>query len=332
MPTRRYKDCEPLLLTAPNGSQFRFPGVRELLKPGGVAVDTALLPPDGIGAPAAGSAGGAAPPAVPPLSGAQLANQVRLHMRRSIASYYEGRLRSDDDLAPCDTRNVCLAVREDARPGTVPPDARCTGTMRQVVTEAKLYTQVGGRVGMLGAGASAGSLGVWLGWWGGAQAGRVHAGTRYAGKMPVHPPWLSPSRPAAAPALTPCSCRTSTACVTWRACCTRWTAARRRRRRWRSWRPSGAARALLARLGGTECQQPLLLLGARASPHSVLQHPAASSSHSALARPPAGSVSHRRAAMEEGARAAAALRDASGFRWVDLGSMFGRLAAAPARA
>lgn len=119
--------------------------MRELLKPGAIAVDTALLPPDAIGAPAAGSAAGAAPPAaVPQLTAAQVSNQLRLHMRRSVAAYYEGRLRSDDDMAPCDTRNVCLAVREDARPGTVPPDPRCTGHMRQVVTESALYTQVCG--------------------------------------------------------------------------------------------------------------------------------------------------------------------------------------------
>ncbi|PRW60975.1 DNA polymerase alpha catalytic subunit [Chlorella sorokiniana] len=134
----RYKDCEPLLLTAPNGTQFKFPGVRELLKPGAIAVDTALLPPDAIGAPATA----AAAPAVPPLSAAQVCNQLRLHMRRSIAGYYEGRLRSDDDMTPCDTRNVCLAVREDARPGTMPPDSRCTGHMRQVVSESHLYTQL----------------------------------------------------------------------------------------------------------------------------------------------------------------------------------------------
>lgn len=35
----------------------------------------------------------------------------------------------------------------------------------------------------------------------------------------------------------------------------------------------------------------------------------------------------RRPVLDEGARAAATLRDASGFRWVDLGSMFGKLAA-----
>lgn len=109
----RYKDCPPLMLTAPNGTQFPFAGVRELLKPHAIAVDTA-----------------------------QVSNQVRMHMRRSIAEYYAGQLRSDDDVAPCDTRNVCLAVREDARPGSVPPDPRCTGHMRQVVSEAQLYTQL----------------------------------------------------------------------------------------------------------------------------------------------------------------------------------------------
>lgn len=140
LPRCRYKDCPPLMLTAPNGTQFPFAGVRELLKPHGIAVDTALLPSDGIGAAPGGGGGGAA---VPPLTAAQLSNQVRLHMRRSIAEYYADWLRSDDDVAPCNTRNVCLAAREDARPGSVPPDPRCTGHMRQVVSEAQLYTQVG---------------------------------------------------------------------------------------------------------------------------------------------------------------------------------------------
>lgn len=121
------------MLTAPNGTQFKFAGVRELLKPTAIAVDTALLPPDAIG-------GGA----VTPLSAAQVSNQLRLQMRRSILGYYEGRLRSDDDMVPCDTRNVCLAVREDAgcRAGAAPPDPRCTGHMHQLVTEAQLYTQL----------------------------------------------------------------------------------------------------------------------------------------------------------------------------------------------
>ena len=39
-----------------------------------------------------------------------------------------------------------------------------------------------------------------------------------------------------------------------------------------------------------------------------------------------------RPVLDAGARAAAALRDASAFRWVDLGSMFGKLAAPTAAA
>jgi hypothetical protein len=132
--------------------------VRELLKPNPpVAIDAALLPPaapageapgaaagEGAAGPAAAAAAAAEPPPPPrPLSVARVCNQVRLAQRRAIAGYYEGRLRSDDETAPCDTRNVCLAVREDAAPGSVPPEARCTGSMRLVVSEGALYTQVG---------------------------------------------------------------------------------------------------------------------------------------------------------------------------------------------
>lgn len=39
-----------------------------------------------------------------------------------------------------------------------------------------------------------------------------------------------------------------------------------------------------------------------------------------------------RPVLDAGARAAAALRDASAFRWVDLGSMFGKLAVPTAAA
>ena len=69
--------------------------------------------------------------------------------QRCRAAIPAGKLRSDDDVVPCDTRNVCMAARDDARPGTVPPDARCTGHMRQVVSEGQLYTQVGGGAGMV---------------------------------------------------------------------------------------------------------------------------------------------------------------------------------------
>lgn len=48
------------------------------------------------------------------LSGAQLANQVRLRARAAVARYYDGALVSDDELAPGPTRDICL--RSQARP------------------------------------------------------------------------------------------------------------------------------------------------------------------------------------------------------------------------
>lgn len=43
------QDCEPLWLTAPNGTRFRFLGAREVAK-GAVAAEAALAPPDAVGA------------------------------------------------------------------------------------------------------------------------------------------------------------------------------------------------------------------------------------------------------------------------------------------
>ena len=325
---RRYKDCEPLLLTAPNGTQFKFPGVRELLKPGAVAVDTALLPPDAIGAPAAGAGGAAAAPPVPPLSAAQVCNQLRLHMRRSISGYYQGRLRSDDDMAPCDTRNVCLAVREDARPGSVPPDPRCTGTMRQVVSEAQLYTQVGLGGGLGGGALHGGPQAGPRGWWLVLRAAPPPPGLPPLQPLFALPPLLPPTPPRLQPATR--SCPTSTACLTWRACCTRWTAPRRARRRSRSWSPSGAAGGSGVLLGWAgawaaapepDCRRELLNSCAGGSDGRT-------AARRACSRPcPPPCTPCRRPVLDEGARAAATLRDASGFRWVDLGSMFGKLAA-----
>ncbi|KAI3432425.1 hypothetical protein D9Q98_003979 [Chlorella vulgaris] len=143
----RYKDCAPLLLRAPGGGQLKFVGVRELVKPNPpVAVDAALLvtlpPPDAEAGAGAEENAAPDPPSRYEVTAAQLCNQVVLAQRQAISAYYQGRLLSDDATAPCDTRNICLAVREDAAPGTVPPEARCTGHMRQLVSEGALYTQL----------------------------------------------------------------------------------------------------------------------------------------------------------------------------------------------
>lgn len=134
----RYNGCAPLMLRTPGGQEFEFKGVREILR-SGLSAESALLPP---------SSPSEAPPATEtaegprPLTPAQVANQVQLRMRNMISRYYQGRLRSDDEAIPCDTRNVCLNIHNDVRPGTAPPDPRCHGTMRAVVGEGALYTQL----------------------------------------------------------------------------------------------------------------------------------------------------------------------------------------------
>jgi DNA polymerase alpha subunit A len=128
----RFKSCDPLLLTSPSGKAFEFRGVRDLLKRGdAAAVEAALLPHEDAAA------------AARPLTPAQLSNQVQLRLREAVGRYYEGRLRSDDDVMPCPTRNVCLREAGDGgRPGGAPPDLRCSGTMHQEDTEAALYAQL----------------------------------------------------------------------------------------------------------------------------------------------------------------------------------------------
>jgi DNA polymerase alpha subunit A len=106
-----YAECEPLVLRAPNGTAFEFKGVRAHLRQAGAAavasaggdaaaVAAALLtPPDAVGDASAA------------LSFAQAGNQALLAARRAVAAYYEGRLRSDDDVAAAETRDVTLAGR-----------------------------------------------------------------------------------------------------------------------------------------------------------------------------------------------------------------------------
>ena len=66
-------------------------------------------------------------------------------MRDSVNSYYSTTLRSDDELAPSETRNVSSAAwvtPTPAEPGTLPADPKCQGAMQKTTTEAALYTQL----------------------------------------------------------------------------------------------------------------------------------------------------------------------------------------------
>lgn len=159
----RFKRCAPLKLRAAAGA-FEFAGVDAILR-GKVDGHAALAPPaetQGQGpsgdakensAPSASAATTPAPngkmasSTVKPLSGHALANQVRLATRAAISAYYSGPLRSDDELAPAETRNVSLRTAGEGaganvEPGTLPGDPKLQGIMSKVTTEANLYTQL----------------------------------------------------------------------------------------------------------------------------------------------------------------------------------------------
>lgn len=124
------QDCQPLWLKAQDGSAFKFVGAAELVK-GTVAVDAALMPPDAVGNSN-----------IKALTSAQLANQVQLRAREFVSQYYDGWLKSDDELLPVETRNVSLRVQPEGKPGTAPPAASQQGYMARTYTEADLYTQL----------------------------------------------------------------------------------------------------------------------------------------------------------------------------------------------
>ncbi|KAK9810187.1 hypothetical protein WJX72_006462 [[Myrmecia] bisecta] len=143
---KRYEGCEPLWLMGTNGTRFKFAGVGELIK-GTIAADTALLPPDAVGAGVGEE--------THPLSAAQLANQVTMRAREFVATYYDGWLQADE--LPISTRDVHLLnqhprpnldVPEYVKPGTLHPGLKVTqegkfqGEMSRTFTEAALYTQL----------------------------------------------------------------------------------------------------------------------------------------------------------------------------------------------
>lgn len=105
-------------------------GAAELVK-GTVSVEAAFVPPDAVGSSD-----------MKPLTPAQVANQVQLRARQFVSQYYDGWLKSDDELLPVETRNVSLRTQPEGRPGTAPPTAAQQGHMARTYTEADLYTQL----------------------------------------------------------------------------------------------------------------------------------------------------------------------------------------------
>lgn len=76
------------------------------------------------------------------LTARMLANQVKLAADAVVRTYYDGWMRSDDELYPCDTRQVSLRAAPGGAPGTAPPDNKCSGKMGRTVNEQQLYTQL----------------------------------------------------------------------------------------------------------------------------------------------------------------------------------------------
>lgn len=105
-------------------------GAAEVMK-GTVSADAAFVPPDALGRSD-----------IQPLTPAQLANQVQLRAREFISQYYDGWVKSDDELLPVETRNVSLRSLPEGKPGTAPPAAAQQGHMARIYTEADLYTQL----------------------------------------------------------------------------------------------------------------------------------------------------------------------------------------------
>ena len=139
----RYSACPPLVLKRPDGSSFTFPGAAALAAGSVTAMELlgggpVTAAPSSKEASAAGTVSIAAP-----LTAAQLANQVTLAGHALVKRYYDGWLRSDDELYPCDTRTPCLRVTSNDIPlGCAPPDPKCSGRMHRVFGEAALYTSL----------------------------------------------------------------------------------------------------------------------------------------------------------------------------------------------
>ena len=173
-----YEKCEPLKLFASDGkTEFTFPGVRDILL-GKISCADALKPPSARGVvsatedkenatttsvktpqpktPGSGTAAttpdaattqksktdASATTTIQPLSAAAFTNQVTLQVRKTIQKYYAQKLRSDDKLYPCETRDITLKAVGDVEVGTKPLNTICSGVMKKSFEERELYTQL----------------------------------------------------------------------------------------------------------------------------------------------------------------------------------------------
>jgi DNA polymerase alpha subunit A len=137
----RFAGCAPLTLRRRDGAPFAFAGAAALVA--GALPHDALLGATTPGAKTASDAAAAVSTvALAPLSAASVANQVTLAANALVSRYYDGWMRSDDELYPCDTRNLTLRASRDAPLGAAPPDAKCGGRMGRVFGEAELYRQL----------------------------------------------------------------------------------------------------------------------------------------------------------------------------------------------
>ena len=173
-----YEKCEPLKLFASDGkTEFTFPGVRDILL-GKISCADALKPPSARNVvsvtedkenattisvktpqpktPGSGTAAttpdaattqksktdASATTTIQPLSAAAFTNQVTLQVRKTIQKYYAQKLRSDDELYPCETRDITLKAVGDVEVGTKPLNTICSGVMKKSFEERELYTQL----------------------------------------------------------------------------------------------------------------------------------------------------------------------------------------------
>lgn len=122
-----YKNCEPLMLTAADGTIFRLPSTAASDVASGKTEARSIIQPT---------------ISTPPLTVAQISNQATLAARRAITAYYSAPAQSDDEVAPHSSRDICLRVTGATPLGSSPVDPESGSSMVRTITEASLYTQL----------------------------------------------------------------------------------------------------------------------------------------------------------------------------------------------